>query len=146
MNEKYINIEREPCNRTQDSREALMEIVSRDIIFVLSYPDMTYDHDSEKMGDFCEVAYWQGDKIVWQEYSHLSRETVTDFIDKLGNRVTAIKKWGDFTDYIGKPREEFHTDEHDLIYQGKYRVKGNSDINFGGRFNGKSRRFYEILL
>lgn len=137
MSEKYIDIKQESYNRTQDLKEALTEVASHDIIFVLSYPDMTYDHDSENMGDFCEVAYWQGDKIIWQEYNHLSREMVADFIDKLGSRVSDIKKWGDFTDYIGKPREEFHTDEHDLIYQGKYRFKGNSDINFGWIFNGK---------
>ena len=134
MSEKYINIEREIRNRTQDSRETLAEITSHDIIFVLSYPDMMYDHDSENMGDFCGVAYWRDGKIVWQEYSHLSRELINDFVAKLGNKVSPVSKWGDYTDYIGKPREEFYTDEHDLIYQGKYRFKGNSDINFSWIF------------
>lgn len=134
MSEKYIDIERESCNRTHDLREALAEIASHDIIFVLSYPDMMYDHDSENMGNFCGIAYWQDDKITWQEYSHLSRELINDFVAKLGNKVSLVSKWGDYTDYIGKPRVEFHTDEHDLIYQGKYRFKGSSDVNFGSIF------------
>lgn len=145
MNEKYIDIEQENYNRTQDLREALMEIASHDIIFVLSYPDMTYDHNSENMGDFCGIAYWQSDKIVWQEYSHLSRELITDFIAQLGDRVSPIAKWGNFTDYIGKPREQFYIDEHDLIYQGKYRFKSNYDVSFDWIFkntneNGKDKK------
>ncbi len=134
MGEKYIDIKQESCNRTQDLREALAEIVSHDIIFVLSYPDMMYDHDSENMGDFCGIAYWRDDKITWQEYSHLSRELINDFVARLGNRVSPVSKWGDYVDYIAKPHEEFRVDGRDLIYQGKYRFKGNSDVNFGSIF------------
>lgn len=135
MNEKHINIEREPCNRTQDSREALTEITSHDIIFVLSYPDTLYDYESENMGQFCEVAYYQGDKIVWQIFNPEATSPIDDFLAKLGDRVSPIVERGAFTAYIGKPRKEFRTDGRALIYQDKYRFNGDRYmINFDSIF------------
>lgn len=135
MSEKYIDIKQESCNRTQDLRETLAKITSHDIIFVLSYPDTQYPSYSDmNMGQFCEIAYSQGAKIVWQTFNPEAIKLVNNFIAQLGDRVSPIVERGAFTAYIGKPREEFHTDEHDLIYQGKYRFKGNSDVNFGSIF------------
>lgn len=135
MGDKYIEIKQESCNRTQDLREALAEIVSYDIIFVLSYPDMLHDHASESMGQFCEVAYSQGNKVVWQTFNPEAIKPVNDFIAQLGDKVLPIVKRGTFAAYIGKPREEFHIDQHDLIYQGKYRFEGDRYmLNFDSIF------------
>lgn len=135
MSDKYINIKQESHNRTQDLREALTEIASHDIIFVLSYPDTLYDHASESMGQFCEVAYSQGDKIVWQTFNTETLKPIDDFIAQLGNKVFPIVGRGAFTAYMGKPPKDFRLDKHDLIYQDKYRFVGDRYmINFDSIF------------
>lgn len=135
MGEKYNDIEREGCNCTQDLKEVFAKIVSHGIIFVLSYPDTLYDHVSESMGQFCEVAYSQGDKIVWQTFNPEAIKIVNDFIAQLGDKVSPIVERGAFTAYIGKPREEFRVDQHDLIYKGKYRFEGDRYmLNFDSIF------------
>ncbi len=136
MSKKYVNIEQESCNRTQDQKEALMEIASHDIIFVLSYPDTQYPSYSDmNMGQFCEVAYRRGNKIIWQVFNPEVTKPIDDFITKLGDRVSPIVERGAFTAYIGKPRKEFRTDGRVLIYQDKYRFNGDHYmINFDSIF------------
>ncbi len=136
MSEKYIDIKRESYSRTQDQKEALMEIASHDIIFVLSYPDTQYPSYSDmNMGQFCEVAYRRGNKIIWQVFNPEVTKPIDDFITKLGDRVSPIVERGAFTAYIGKPRKEFQTDGRVLIYQDKYRFNGDRYmINFDSIF------------
>lgn len=126
MDKKYINIKQEITSRTLNQREALMELVPKDIIFVLSYPDTQYPSDSAmNMGQFCEVAYLQDGKIIWQTFNPEATSPIEDFMAQLGDRVEPILKGGAFGAYIGKPREEFNIDRQDLIYQGKYRFEGD---------------------
>lgn len=141
MSEKYVNIEQESCNRTQDQKEALMEIASHDIIFVLSYPDTQYPSYSDmNMGQFCEVAYRRGNKIIWQVFNPEVTKPIDDFLDKLGERVSPIVERGAFTTYIGKPSEKFRVVEHDLIYDNKYRFCGDRYmINFDSIFENIER-------
>lgn len=135
MSKKYIDIKRESCNRTHDLREAFAEIASHNVIFVLSYPDTQYpSYSAMSMGQFCEVAYSQGDKIIWQTFNTETSSPIDDYITQLGNKVSPIVKRGAFTAYIGKSREEFHTEKHDLVYQNKYRFKGDGLGQFDAIF------------
>lgn len=135
MSTKYIEVKSESCINVENLRETLSKIAKKDIIFVLSYNDIQYpSYSGMNMGHFCEVAYWQDDKIVWQTFSTENPSLIDDFITQLDDKLLLIVKRGAFAAYIGKPREEFHTVRHDLIYQDRYRFKNDGSMQFDSIF------------
>lgn len=135
MNEKYITIKRK--DGICWSRWPKEQINPDDIIFLIRSIDTTYDHASEDLGHFCQIAYCRGDEIVWENFNPKASEPIDELLEQAGDKLDCIYK-NDYIQscYLGRPRADFQVEGGDLIYQNKYRFKqpesndswGNSDF------------------
>ncbi len=136
MNEKYITIKRK--DGICWSRWPKEQINPDDIIFLIRSIDTTYDHDSEDLGHFCQIAYYQGNEIIWENFNPKASEPIDELLEQAGDKLDCIYKNGHIQAcYLGKPQADFQVEGGDLIYQNNYRFKqpegndswGNSDFN-----------------
>lgn len=136
MSDKYITIERK--HYLTWSKWPREKVNPNDIIFLIRSIDTTYDHASEDLGHFCQIAYQQGDEILWENFNPEDPEPVDELLKQAGDKLDCIYKYYHIQScYLGKPRTDFRVDGEDLIYQDKYRFKkpddndswGNSDFD-----------------
>lgn len=136
MSDRYITIERK--KKLIWSKWPKEKIDPNDIIFMIRSIDTTYDHASEDLGHFCQIAYQQGDEILWENFNPKDPEPIDELLEQAGDKLNCIYKQHHIQlCYLGKPQTDFRVDGEELIYQDKYRFKkpddydswGNSDFN-----------------
>ena len=136
MSEKYITVKRR--DGIYWSRWPEEQINPDDIIFLIRSIDTTYDHASEDLGHFCQIAYCQGSEIAWENFNPKAPEPIDELLEQAGDKLDCIYKNDHIQScYLGKPKVDFWVDGEDLIYQDKYRFRrpdsndywGNSDFD-----------------
>ena len=131
MAKKYIDIE-----MTGDVFKTVIPSFfhPENVIFFAHHFDMGYDHKSEDMGHFFEIAYLDGDEIKAEWGNPKYWEGIGEFIEKNGDKFARADNRKVLFNFFNKAMlPDLKIEKDVLIYKDKYRFGGLSivpDLDF----------------
>ena len=99
-----------------------------DIIFFGHFFDMGFDHESEDMGHFFEIAYLDGDEIKAEWGNPGDWEKIEEFIKKMGDKFVRADNQVLFNFFNKSMLPDLKIEKDILIYKNKYRLGGLSIV------------------
>ena len=126
MNNEYTIVEMQ--NHFRGPKWMEEGIRAEDIIFLIRSIDTTYDHASENLGHFCQVAHLRDGEMIWEAYNPGDSTPIDELISQAGDKLECILNHFTMSCYLGRPRADFRVDGEELIYLNKYCFKPSKEI------------------